>query len=87
MTPLEWGLLARAFLLGAGFMLIETKAVVQMALDQVGKPYVWDAAGPDGYDCSGLVSAVYLALKGKNPFNHLFSTSNEAGFPPWGGRY
>jgi hypothetical protein len=30
--PLEWGLLARAFLLGAGFMLIENKAVVQMAL-------------------------------------------------------
>jgi len=31
-APLEWGLLARSFLLGAGFMLIETKAVVQMAL-------------------------------------------------------
>lgn len=28
----EWGLLLRSFLLGAGFMLIETKAVVQMAL-------------------------------------------------------
>ncbi len=30
--PQEAGLLLRAFLLGAGFMLIETKAVVQMAL-------------------------------------------------------
>jgi hypothetical protein len=28
----EWGLLARSFFLGAGFMLLETKAVVQMAL-------------------------------------------------------
>jgi SAM-dependent methyltransferase len=30
-TP-EWGLMLRCFLLGAGFMLVETKAVVQMAL-------------------------------------------------------
>ncbi len=30
--PAEWGLMLRAFLLGGGFMLIETKAVVQMAL-------------------------------------------------------
>jgi hypothetical protein len=29
---MEWGPLARSFLLGAGFMLIETKAVVQMSL-------------------------------------------------------
>ena len=28
----EWGLMARSFFLGAGFMLVETKAVVQMAL-------------------------------------------------------
>lgn len=28
----EWGLIARSFLLGAGFMLVETKAVVHMAL-------------------------------------------------------
>lgn len=28
----EWGLLLRSFFLGAGFMLVETKAVVQMAL-------------------------------------------------------
>lgn len=26
-----------------------------MALSQVGKPYVLGAAGPDSYDCSGLV--------------------------------
>jgi SAM-dependent methyltransferase len=30
-TP-EWGTMARSFFLGAGFMLVETKAVVQMAL-------------------------------------------------------
>jgi cell wall-associated NlpC family hydrolase len=27
---------------------------VQTALDQVGDPYVWAAAGPDSFDCSGL---------------------------------
>ena len=26
---------------------------------QVGKPYVFDSAGPDAYDCSGLVTAAY----------------------------
>ena len=31
-SRIEWGLLARSFFLGAGFMLVETKAVVHMAL-------------------------------------------------------
>ncbi len=31
-APSDWGLAARSFFLGAGFMLVETKAVVQMAL-------------------------------------------------------
>ena len=26
---------------------------------QLGKPYVWGAAGPSAYDCSGLVLAAY----------------------------
>jgi cell wall-associated NlpC family hydrolase len=30
------------------------QAAVDAALSQVGKPYVWAAAGPDSYDCSGL---------------------------------
>lgn len=33
--------------------------VVAFALAQVGKPYVWAAAGPGAYDCSGLVMAAY----------------------------
>lgn len=28
---------------------------VNAALSQLGKPYVWGAAGPDAYDCSGLM--------------------------------
>ena len=32
---------------------------VTFALAQIGKPYVWAGSGPNGYDCSGLVSAAY----------------------------
>jgi cell wall-associated NlpC family hydrolase len=28
---------------------------VKVALEQVGKPYEWAGAGPNGFDCSGLV--------------------------------
>jgi peptidoglycan DL-endopeptidase CwlO len=31
------------------------------ALRQRGKPYIWGATGPTGYDCSGLVYAAYRA--------------------------
>jgi cell wall-associated NlpC family hydrolase len=34
---------------------------IAFALRQVGKPYQWGAAGPDAYDCSGLVFAAYAA--------------------------
>jgi cell wall-associated NlpC family hydrolase len=32
---------------------------VAFAMAQIGKPYVWGAAGPSAYDCSGLVMAAY----------------------------
>lgn len=32
---------------------------MEWALSQRGKPYVWGAAGPDAYDCSGLTMAAY----------------------------
>lgn len=37
---------------------VETTAL-RTALTQVGKPYLWGAAGPDAYDCSGLVVWAY----------------------------
>jgi TP901 family phage tail tape measure protein len=45
-------------------------------------PYVWGGAGPGGYDCSGLVSAVYgKALgKGGGRGQRYFTTADEAGF-------
>ncbi|MDQ0932084.1 C40 family peptidase [Streptomyces turgidiscabies] len=40
-----------------------TKAdkALAFARAQVGKPYVWGAAGPDSYDCSGLTQAAWRA--------------------------
>jgi cell wall-associated NlpC family hydrolase len=35
------------------------KIAVEYALDQIGDPYVWAAAGPDSYDCSGLTMAAW----------------------------
>ena len=36
-------------------------AAVSFALAQLGKPYVWGAEGPDGFDCSGLMMASWAA--------------------------
>ncbi len=54
---------------------------------QAGKPYVMGSAGPDAYDCSGLVGAVLKQLEGQNPYGRIFSTSNEGNFfdPGFGG--
>lgn len=36
--------------------------VVQLALQQVGKPYIWGATGPNAFDCSGLVVWAYSQI-------------------------
>ncbi|WP_051966670.1 C40 family peptidase [Kitasatospora mediocidica] len=36
------------------------RVAVAYALAQIGKPYVWGAAGPDSFDCSGLTSQAWL---------------------------
>lgn len=33
--------------------------IVKLAKKEIGKPYVWGAAGPYAFDCSGLTSYVY----------------------------
>ncbi|HJT75937.1 MAG TPA: NlpC/P60 family protein, partial [Gemmataceae bacterium] len=48
----------------AGFTLSGTakgNAAVQYALKQLGKPYVFAAAGPNAFDCSGLTMAAWAA--------------------------
>ena len=36
-------------------------AAVSYARAQIGQPYLWGAAGPGAFDCSGLVMAAYAA--------------------------
>nr|NLI48845.1 SH3 domain-containing protein [Propionibacterium sp.] len=38
------------------------RTLVNFALAQVGKDYVWAAEGPDAYDCSGLTLAAYKTI-------------------------
>ena len=54
-------------------------AVQKFVQGQAGKPYIWASAGPRGYDCSGIVSAAYNLLKGRNPYSHTFSTGSLPG--------
>jgi cell wall-associated NlpC family hydrolase len=35
---------------------------VSAAMSEIGKPYVWAAAGPDSFDCSGLTSWAYAQV-------------------------
>lgn len=42
---------------------------VAFALAQVGKPYVYDASGPDSYDCSGLTMAAWASAGVQLPHN------------------
>ncbi|MEU3605234.1 NlpC/P60 family protein [Streptomyces sp. NPDC035033] len=36
-------------------------AAISFARAQLGKPYIWGATGPSGYDCSGLTQAAWRA--------------------------
>ena len=44
------------------------------AYSALGKPYVWGAAGPNSFDCSGLVS---FCLTGR--YSHTYSSSDFVG--------
>ena len=53
--------------------------VMLFALQQTGKEYVWAAAGPDTFDCSGLVLRAFATLGVKLPH---FSGSQAVAGPP-----
>lgn len=42
------------------------ESVIATAKDQLGKPYVWNAKGPDSYDCSGLMQYIFRSATGQN---------------------
>ncbi|MET7647861.1 C40 family peptidase [Streptomyces sp. NPDC005426] len=39
----------------------EGAEAVRYAIEQIGKPYVWGAEGPDSFDCSGLTSQAWAS--------------------------
>jgi len=51
-------------------------AAVRYALAQLGKPYVWAAAGPDAFDCSGLTMAAWAAAGVALPHQAAAQTSS-----------
>lgn len=51
------------------FTSTQRKKVVGFAKAQVGKPYQWAAAGPNAYDCSGLVLAAWKQVGLELPHN------------------
>ncbi|MEP6665713.1 MAG: NlpC/P60 family protein [Nocardioidaceae bacterium] len=55
------------------------KVAVQTALDQIGDPYVYGAAGPDSFDCSGLTMYAWAAAGVSIP--HASSMQPGAGTP------
>ncbi|WP_300561246.1 C40 family peptidase [Companilactobacillus sp.] len=40
--------------------------VIKVAKQQLGKPYVWNAKGPNSFDCSGLMQYVFGIATGQN---------------------
>jgi cell wall-associated NlpC family hydrolase len=42
---------------------------ITFACEQIGKPYIWAASGPDGYDCSGLTLAAWSQAGVNLPHN------------------
>jgi cell wall-associated NlpC family hydrolase len=54
-TAVATGVTAPAWAAGAGASVAQGEIAAHWALSQIGKPYRWGGAGPDSYDCSGLV--------------------------------
>lgn len=63
------------------------QAVVQSAYQYLGCPYVWAAAGPDSFDCSGFTMYVYnlhnidLPHQSGEQYNYGFSVSRDELIP------
>lgn len=54
-------------------------SVVEYAKKQLGKPYIWGAEGPSGFDCSGLTKYVYKNFGFNLP--HYTGSQIRMGFP------
>lgn len=45
---------------------VKIQAVINLAKQQLGKPYKWGGKGPSVFDCSGLMYYVFMNATGKN---------------------
>lgn len=67
------------FLSGGGgsgsFKGMGVKALQLFAMKQRGKLYQWGATGPNTWDCSGLVGALWAMVHGKNPYQRYMTTA------------
>ncbi len=59
-------------------------AAIAFALGQLGKPYQWGEAGPDAYDCSGLVYAAYAVAGSIRIARTTFEPPGPTGASAWG---
>jgi cell wall-associated NlpC family hydrolase len=50
---------SRSYGRSAPAVISKVEVIIQFALAQQGDPYVWAKAGPNAYDCSGLVLRAY----------------------------
>jgi cell wall-associated NlpC family hydrolase len=57
------------------------QAIVDYALAQVGKPYVWAAAGPYSFDCSGLVMMALAQIGVRVPHQDQGILYSGQGYP------
>jgi cell wall-associated NlpC family hydrolase len=69
----------RALELKARQQTARLETVIAYALAQVGKPYVFAAAGPNAFDCSGLVMAAFARIGIRLP--HFTGTMIRYGSP------
>jgi len=64
LTPEQRSLLAGAEDYGGDVVIPggDVGGMLEFALAQMGKPYLWGAVGPDAYDCSGLVQTAFDSI-------------------------
>ncbi|MFD4273825.1 phage tail tape measure protein [Streptomyces cyaneofuscatus] len=66
--------LEKAGIGGKGF-----KSALTWARAQAGKPYIWGGVGPQGFDCSGFLSAIENMIRGLAPNRRRWATGAFSG--------
>jgi tape measure domain-containing protein len=61
--------------LGGGAGGGDVQGLLDFANAQRGKVYLWGATGPNNWDCSGLVGALWALTQGKNPNQRHMTTA------------